>query len=137
MAAVVTTTSLSLSSDALFSNLHVPDAVYLRPRPLASCAGVLILLPLLPKKAPLKDLPSEVWSRVFSFLLYDNGGEESATGVTSGRKALALDLASVCKHFKACVYLSFSRSPSPAHQDSLHSAYCVFWYLFVQSVQSY
>ncbi|KII93994.1 hypothetical protein PLICRDRAFT_153229 [Plicaturopsis crispa FD-325 SS-3] len=43
--------------------------ILLVPRPFAVYSGRLLLLPLLPKRRPLRPLPSEIWSHVFEFIL--------------------------------------------------------------------
>ena len=78
------------------------SAVFLRPRPLARCAGVLALVPLLPKRAPLKALPSEVWKKVLDMLVDDARREDRAQW-DPAKKEFAWSLALVCRQFKVCV----------------------------------
>jgi len=75
---------LSLDSDVMNST-----AILLHPRPYEKYAGILLLVPLLPKPKPLKPLPAEIWSEIFSFVL---GTERE------GRDILRL-LTHVCKSF--------------------------------------
>lgn len=46
----------------------IDPPVFLKPRPLALYPGSFALLPLLPKRPALKPLPSELWSKVFTFV---------------------------------------------------------------------
>ncbi|KAI0253818.1 hypothetical protein BJV78DRAFT_1274337 [Lactifluus subvellereus] len=57
--------------------------IFLRPRPLARSPGSFILLPLLPRPRPLKPLPSEVWSKVLSYVIDD--GEDGRMGAPERR----------------------------------------------------
>ncbi|KAI6031530.1 hypothetical protein BKA83DRAFT_4201769 [Pisolithus microcarpus] len=72
------------------------DTLLLCPRPLARYAGRLLLLPLLPRRPPLKPLPSEIWSEVFSFVLL----ESIATNPSVDKARLCMSLAMVCRRFK-------------------------------------
>ncbi|KAI6008402.1 hypothetical protein F5J12DRAFT_828519 [Pisolithus orientalis] len=72
------------------------DTLLLCPRPLARCAGRLLLLPLLPQRPPLKPLPSEIWSEVFSFVL----SESLAANPLADRARLCMSLVMVCRSFK-------------------------------------
>ncbi|KLO12070.1 hypothetical protein SCHPADRAFT_941557 [Schizopora paradoxa] len=49
--------------------------VFLQPRRFARFAGVFTLVPLLPKRPPTKQLPTEVWRRILSILI-DEGEED-------------------------------------------------------------
>lgn len=72
------------------------DTLLLCPRPLARYAGRLLLLPLLPRRPPLKPLPSEIWSEVFSFVLL----QSIATNPSVDKARLCMSLAMVCRGFK-------------------------------------
>ena len=70
---------------------------FLRPRPLARFPGSFLLLPLLPRPRPLKPLPSEVWSKVLSYVIDD--GEDGPMSAPE-RRALFREkwkLLFVCK----------------------------------------
>ncbi|KAF8140483.1 hypothetical protein EV363DRAFT_1426886 [Boletus edulis] len=45
------------------------ETILLCPRPLARYGGRFVLLPLLPERLPLKPLPAEIWSRIFTLAL--------------------------------------------------------------------
>ncbi|KAG9314160.1 hypothetical protein JVU11DRAFT_4946 [Chiua virens] len=45
------------------------ETILLCPRPLARYGGRFVLLPLLPQQPPLKPLPAEIWSKIFSLAL--------------------------------------------------------------------
>ncbi|KAI0040277.1 hypothetical protein FA95DRAFT_1599491 [Auriscalpium vulgare] len=51
-------------------------SVFLRPRPLARSPSSFLLLPLLPKRAPLKELPSEVWSKVLAYVVHNEDDDK-------------------------------------------------------------
>jgi hypothetical protein len=72
--------------------------IYLRPRPLARTPGSFVLLPLLPVPRPVKPLPAELWSKVLSYVVVDDG-EEGRMGVTERRARLGKkwELLFVCK----------------------------------------
>ncbi|TDL28034.1 hypothetical protein BD410DRAFT_712654 [Rickenella mellea] len=74
------------------------DTVVLRPRPLARSAGILILVPLLPKPAPLKPLPGEIWSRILAIVIDDPRSSSIHRGVKP--KHSKWDLVLVCRQFK-------------------------------------
>lgn len=50
------------------------DRVLLRPRPYERCAGFFVLVPLLPKPAPLKPLPAEIWRKILTMSMYEDEG---------------------------------------------------------------
>lgn len=50
--------------------------VFLQPRRFARFAGVFTLVPLLPKRPPKKQLPTEVWRRVLSILIEEEEVDE-------------------------------------------------------------
>ena len=50
------------------------DRVLLRPRPYERYGGYLILLPLLPKRAPLPPLPAEIWGKILALAMEDGPG---------------------------------------------------------------
>ncbi|KAL5533560.1 hypothetical protein ACEPAG_20 [Sanghuangporus baumii] len=50
------------------------ERVLLRPRPYERFGGFLILLPLLPKRAPLPALPAEVWRKIMALAMEDGSG---------------------------------------------------------------
>lgn len=57
-----------------YSNLSIveTDRVLLRPRPYERCAGFFVLVPLLPKPAPLKPLPVEIWRKILTIAMYED-----------------------------------------------------------------
>ncbi|KAI0330620.1 hypothetical protein GY45DRAFT_1323568 [Cubamyces sp. BRFM 1775] len=69
-------------------------AVWLKPRPLASCPGSFMLLPLLPSGSAPKPLPSDVWHNIleFAFALY--GSKTSFAKADAARLSLGLLLIS-------------------------------------------
>ncbi|KAF9011068.1 hypothetical protein BDQ17DRAFT_1233797 [Cyathus striatus] len=67
--------------------------IILRARPYAEPAGRLLLLPLLPHNPPVKDLPCEVWSVIFTFALLDGNSND----------AWRWSLSTICKAFKEAV----------------------------------
>lgn len=74
---------------------HREIVVYLQPRPLSLSSGKLLLLPLLPRRRPLKSLPCELWTQIFELVLagYDEPDQESSHRIKFG-------LLLVCKAFK-------------------------------------
>ena len=84
------------------------EAIILKPRPLALSAGVLILLPLLPKPQVLPSLPIEVWQEIlfqaiegWLFVGKSQGGVGQLVSVGNTKWNLAL----VCKQFKVSHFL--------------------------------
>src|ERR1700722_3060704 len=75
------------------------EKILLRPRPYAQSAGTLLLLPLLPRKKPLKPLPVEIWSDIFAFAFSRDADDAYKT---VGRRRLSLLL--VCKNLKVSFY---------------------------------
>ncbi|KIJ65066.1 hypothetical protein HYDPIDRAFT_89048 [Hydnomerulius pinastri MD-312] len=51
------------------------ETILLCPRPLARYAGRFLLLPLLPHQPPLKPLPSEIWTNIFSLAVFATASE--------------------------------------------------------------
>ncbi|KIJ21981.1 hypothetical protein PAXINDRAFT_95433 [Paxillus involutus ATCC 200175] len=72
------------------------ETILLCPRPLARYAGRFLLLPLLPHQPPLKPLPAEIWSNIFSLALSADTSGEPCTNVFSWCVSLML----VCKYFQ-------------------------------------
>lgn len=62
--------------------------ILLQPRPFAKCAGVLLVVPLLPEPKPLKDLPLETWAEIFSYVIESEGSDTWSWSLTQ-----------VCKSF--------------------------------------
>ncbi|KDQ63143.1 hypothetical protein JAAARDRAFT_147144 [Jaapia argillacea MUCL 33604] len=76
--------------------------VLLRPRPLETVSGSLLLLPLLPTKVPPKALPLEVWEKILLYVLdrdIDNPGPP-ILGVTKPVGGSRVDILLVCKGLK-------------------------------------
>lgn len=76
------------------------EPVILHPRPLEKQAGGILLLPLLPYRSPLKPLPAELWSKVFTFIYYDDRDLESGNV-----ERFRLELLTVCKGLHVCIVL--------------------------------
>jgi len=74
---------------------HRDSVVYLQPRPLCLVSGKLLLLPLLPRRGPLKALPCELWTQIFELVLaaYDEHAHDALY-------RLKLNLLLVCKALK-------------------------------------
>lgn len=69
--------------------------VYLQPRPLALSSGKLLLLPLLPRRRPLKSLPCELWTHIFELAVAGYGEQEPHVAAH-----LKTSLLLVCKTLK-------------------------------------
>ncbi|KAJ8457362.1 hypothetical protein ONZ51_g11578 [Trametes cubensis] len=69
-------------------------AVWLKPRPLASCPSSFLLLPLLPSKSAPKPLPSDVWSNILEFAFASYGPKTSFAKADAARLRLGLLLVS-------------------------------------------
>lgn len=54
------------------------ETVLLQPRQYARYPGKLLLLPLLPVRAPVKPLPIEIWRDIFFFAAAGSGSEATA-----------------------------------------------------------
>lgn len=61
-----------------YSNLSIveTDRVLLRPRPYERFAGFFVLVPLLPKPAPLKPLPVEIWRKILTIAMFEDEGTD-------------------------------------------------------------
>ncbi|KAI0639834.1 hypothetical protein C8Q77DRAFT_1185610 [Trametes polyzona] len=69
-----------------------PQAVWLKPRPLARSPSTFLLLPLLPSRPTLKPLPPEVWAEILqnAFALYSPNGSADDADVAALRTGLLL-----------------------------------------------
>ncbi|KAI8981238.1 hypothetical protein BD414DRAFT_516168 [Trametes punicea] len=74
------------------TTLAIPQAVWLKPRPLAHTPSSFLLLPLLPSQPALKPLPGEVWSNIlrYTFAFYGHRGPFSETDSSRLRLGLLL-----------------------------------------------
>ncbi|EKM61390.1 uncharacterized protein PHACADRAFT_247953 [Phanerochaete carnosa HHB-10118-sp] len=91
-------------------------AILLRPRPFAKASGRLILLPLLPRKAVTKPLPSEIWAKILGYVFADYQ-RPSSSGKAVGSK---LNLLLVCKSLKDValpLYYEDIHLDDPAHLE--------------------
>ncbi|EPQ61406.1 hypothetical protein GLOTRDRAFT_17633, partial [Gloeophyllum trabeum ATCC 11539] len=71
------------------------ETVLLRPRPFEERSGRFVLLPLLPRRPPPKQLPVEVWERIIEELLHDEANWTLSRW--KERRARRRDILLVCK----------------------------------------
>lgn len=76
------------------------ETILLCPRPLARYGGRFVLLPLLPHRPPLKPLPAEIWSHIFSLALSVDASQRSHRRPTTGGLVWCVSLMLVCKSFR-------------------------------------
>lgn len=125
MATATETISVATRAYMQTPSFEVETTVLLKPRPLARYAGSFVLLPLLPKRPPLKPLPAEIWGTVIRMAIEEtNVNEYRAAGRTSlwnvhdqerARKGkekahgtFKWGLALVCKELKVRLSLTFN-----------------------------
>lgn len=87
----------TLVDEVLVSDVQ---SILLRPRPFATSSGRFILLPLLPQRPATKPLPTEIWTRILSFVFahYDRSSQQSSSDQSFARMKLGLVL--ICKTLK-------------------------------------
>ena len=88
------------------------EDIVLCPRPYARHAGHLLIVPLLPRKAPLRPLPFEIWSKILMMAFAAEDKDEDRRAICLKTKKEFSDprwkLVFVSKMFKVSSFLSLS-----------------------------
>ncbi|KAH0838117.1 hypothetical protein J3R83DRAFT_6363 [Lanmaoa asiatica] len=79
---------------------RMSETILLCPRPLARYGGRFVLLPLLPQQPPMKPLPVEIWSSIFSLAFSADASQRSHRKPTMGGLSWCVSLMLVCKSFR-------------------------------------
>lgn len=80
-----------------------PQPVILQPRPLQRNAGSILLVPLLPHRKAATPLPTEIWTKIFTSVYYDDDDDTDPTpNVRRRAEQYRRDLLLVCRALTVC-----------------------------------
>ena len=108
-----TATAISRAFNFWSDQVQVPPTqddssptIFLQPRRFARLAGLFTLVPLLPRRPPVKVLPAEVWRRVLLLLICEDGhvGDDKSRAVNDTTESV-WSLVLISKSFKVRLFL--------------------------------
>ena len=71
--------------------------IILHPRPLQLNAGSILLVPLLPQRRTATPLPTEIWTKIFVNVYYDDNNIDSTPNIRRRTERYRRDLLLICK----------------------------------------
>ena len=74
-----------------------PQPVILQPRPLQQNAGSILLVPLLPYRKAATPLPTEIWTKIFAHVYYDDDSVNPTPNVRRRAEQYRRDLLLISK----------------------------------------